>query len=52
MGVARERNHLLEFGGTPSALLNFKFGIADKVVLSKIRDRLGGRMQVSDRARE
>ena len=47
MEVARERNHMLEFGQTPGALLNFKHSIADKIVLSKIRDRLGGNMQVS-----
>ena len=45
LGVARERNHLLEFGNTPSAWLDFKHGIADKVVLSKIRDKLGGRLK-------
>lgn len=45
MAVARERNHMLEFGQTPGALLNFKHSIADKLVLSKIRDKLGGRME-------
>jgi len=45
LGVARERNQLLEFGQTPSAFLDFKFNLADKVVLSKVRERLGGRMK-------
>jgi len=45
LGVARERNHMLEFGETPSAWLDFKFNLADKIVLSKVRERLGGRMK-------
>jgi long-chain acyl-CoA synthetase len=45
LAISRERNHMLEFGEKPSAWLNFKHSIADKVVLSKIRDRLGGRLR-------
>lgn len=44
MGVARQRNEALEFGRPVSPWLNFKFKLADKIVLSKIRDRLGGRL--------
>ncbi len=45
LAIARERNHLLEFQQEPSAWLNFKFNLADKIVFSKIRERLGGRLQ-------
>jgi long-chain acyl-CoA synthetase len=44
MKIARQRNEALEFGKPVSAWLNFKHGIADKVVLSKIRGRLGGNL--------
>jgi long-chain acyl-CoA synthetase len=43
--VARERNELLEFGQPVGAWLNFKHNLADKVVFSKIRERLGGRLR-------
>ena len=45
MSVARERNHKLEFGKSVSAWLNFKHKWVDKIVLSKIRARLGGRLR-------
>ena len=44
MSVARERNHRLEFGKPVSGWLNWKHGLIDKIVLSKIRGRLGGRL--------
>tara|TARA_A100001035_G_C27766332_1_gene493895 strand:+ start:28 stop:1464 length:1437 start_codon:yes stop_codon:yes gene_type:complete len=45
MSVARERNELLEFGKPVGKWLDFKHSLADKVVLSKIRERLGGRLR-------
>jgi long-chain acyl-CoA synthetase len=45
MKVSRERNHRLEFGKPVSALLEWEHKILDKIVLSKIRGRLGGRLQ-------
>jgi long-chain acyl-CoA synthetase len=45
MSISRERNNLLEFGKPVSAWLAFKHRMADKVVLSKIRDKLGGRLK-------
>ena len=41
MAVAREKNELLEYGKPVGKWLDFKHSIADKVVLSKIRERLG-----------
>ncbi len=45
MSVARQRNHLLEFHQPVPAFLNWKFNLMDKIVLSKIRGRLGGNLQ-------
>jgi long-chain acyl-CoA synthetase len=45
LSVSRERNANLEFGRPVSAWLAFKHKWADKIVLSKIRDRLGGRLK-------
>lgn len=45
MAVSRERNHNLEFGKPVSAWLAFKHKWADKIVFSKIRERLGGRLR-------
>ena len=45
MAVAREKNELLEYGKPVGKWLDFKHSIADKVVLSKIRERLGGRLR-------
>lgn len=45
LSVSRERNVLLEMQQEPGFLLNFKHNIADKVVLSKIREKLGGRLR-------
>ena len=44
--ISRQRNQLLEEGKSVSAWLNFKHKIVDKVVFSKIRDRLGGNIQL------
>jgi long-chain acyl-CoA synthetase len=48
IGIARERNHAMEFGLPVSPFLAWKHKIADKVVLSKIRERLGGRLRSVD----
>lgn len=43
--TARKRNALLEKGQSVGPILAMQHRIVDKVVLSKIRDRLGGRLQ-------
>eukprot|EP00602_Paraphysomonas_sp_CaronLab_P006947 CAMPEP_0185024962 /NCGR_PEP_ID=MMETSP1103-20130426/8109_1 /TAXON_ID=36769 /ORGANISM="Paraphysomonas bandaiensis, Strain Caron Lab Isolate" /LENGTH=588 /DNA_ID=CAMNT_0027558063 /DNA_START=257 /DNA_END=2023 /DNA_ORIENTATION=+ len=45
MAIARERNHNLEFHKPVSAWLDFKHKLADKLVLSKIRQVLGGNLE-------
>lgn len=45
MSISRERNDKLEFGRPVSAFLEFQHKIADKVVLSKIRAKLGGNLR-------
>jgi long-chain acyl-CoA synthetase len=44
MGISRDMNSRLEFGKPVSAWLAFKHKWVDKIVLSKIRDKLGGRL--------
>ena len=44
--ISRERNQLLENHKPVGAWLNFKHKIVDKIVLSKIRDRLGGNIKM------
>jgi long-subunit acyl-CoA synthetase (AMP-forming) len=44
MRISRDMNSRLEFGKPVSAWLAFKHKWADKIVLSKIRDKLGGRL--------
>ena len=44
MTVARKRNDALEFGKPVGFLTELQFRVLDKIVLSKIRDRLGGRL--------
>jgi long-chain acyl-CoA synthetase len=43
--ISRQRNHLLEFHQPVPALLEWKFKMCDKIIFSKIRDRLGGRLR-------
>lgn len=45
MSISRERNEKLEFGKPVSAFLDFQHKVVDKVVLSKIREKLGGRLR-------
>jgi long-chain acyl-CoA synthetase len=45
LSVARKRNSLLEHGQPVGALLDLQFKLADKIVFSKIRERLGGRLR-------
>jgi long-chain acyl-CoA synthetase len=45
LSVARKRNNLLEHGKPVGALLDLQFKLADKIVFSKIRERLGGRLR-------
>lgn len=45
LAIARERNTILEFGGKPSGWLEWKYKLADKIVMSKIRDKMGGNLQ-------
>ena len=45
-GVGKQVSALEQQGKKPSGMLAFKHGIADKLVFSKIRDRLGGRIRV------
>jgi len=43
--TSRRRNECLEFGRAVPALLDFQWRVADKIVFSKIRERLGGRLR-------
>lgn len=45
MAVARKRSHKLEFGEKVGPLLAMQHALADKVVLSKIRAKLGNNLQ-------
>lgn len=45
ISVSRDRNHRLEYGKPVSAWLALKHRLADKIVLSKIRAKLGGRLK-------
>jgi hypothetical protein len=45
LAVSRLRNTCLEFGRPVSAWLAYKHRWADKIVLSKIREKLGGRLK-------
>jgi long-chain acyl-CoA synthetase len=44
LAIARERNHALEFGLPVTSFLAFKHHMADTVVFSKIREKLGGNL--------
>lgn len=45
LSISRERNELMEMHKDPGFFLNLQHSIADKVVLSKIREKLGGRLR-------
>jgi long-chain acyl-CoA synthetase len=45
-GVGKQVLALRQAGKEPSGLLKVKHGLADKLVFSKIRDRLGGRIRI------
>ncbi|KGN36157.1 AMP-dependent synthetase/ligase [Knoellia subterranea] len=45
-GVGREVSLLREQGKAPSGLLGFQHSLADKLVLSKVRERFGGRVRL------
>lgn len=45
MAAARERNHKLEYGESVSPWLEFKFKVADKIVMSKLREVMGGKLR-------
>lgn len=45
MAIARERNHKLEFHEPVSSWLEFKFKLADKIVMSKLREVMGGKLR-------
>ncbi|HEX6870018.1 MAG TPA: long-chain fatty acid--CoA ligase [Micromonosporaceae bacterium] len=45
-GVGRQVSRLQREGKQPSGGLKFKHGLADKLVFSKIRERLGGRIRI------
>ena len=46
VGVGREVSRLRQQGKKPGALLTAKHRVADKLVLSKVRDRFGGRLRL------
>ena len=45
LSVSRERNSNLEFGRSVSPFLAWKHNLLDKVIFSKIREKLGGRLK-------
>jgi len=45
LSVSRERNANLEFGRSVSPFLAWKHNLLDKVIFSKIREKLGGRLK-------
>jgi long-chain acyl-CoA synthetase len=45
IGVGKEASALRQKGEAPGAWLNLKFGIADKLVFSKLKARFGGRIR-------
>ena len=44
-GLGRQVSKLRQEGKQPSGMLAFKFGIADKLVFSKLRNKFGGRVR-------
>jgi hypothetical protein len=47
MTVASERRGVLAKGQTPSAFLDLQYRVLDRVVLSKLREPLGGNLKIS-----
>ncbi|MFZ9668716.1 MAG: AMP-dependent synthetase/ligase [Solirubrobacterales bacterium] len=47
IGVGTEYNEAIEAGREPGALTKLKHGIADKLVLSKVRDIFGGNVELA-----
>ena len=45
VAVGRQVSQLRQSGRQPSGLLAVKFGVADKLVFSKLRERFGGRLR-------
>ncbi|MCK4904529.1 MAG: AMP-binding protein, partial [Candidatus Marinimicrobia bacterium] len=45
IGVGKEAAKLLTRGKQPSGMLGFKFKIADKLVFSKLKERVGGKLR-------
>ncbi len=45
MGVGRIRNGMMMKGEKPGAFLEFRYGIADHLVFSKLKAKLGGRLR-------
>ena len=45
MAIARERNHKLEYHEPVSAWLEFKFKIVDRLIMSKLRQVMGGELR-------
>ncbi|MYS87281.1 MULTISPECIES: AMP-dependent synthetase/ligase [Streptomycetaceae] len=45
IGVGREMSQTRQAGRTPSALLNAKYRLADRLVFAKLRDLFGGRLK-------
>ncbi len=46
IGIGAQARKVREQGGNPGPLLNLKYKLADKLVFSKIKNRLGGRMRM------
>ncbi len=44
LASSRKRNELLEAGKKPGMWLDFQYKFFDRLMFSKIRDRLGGRI--------
>jgi long-chain acyl-CoA synthetase len=45
LGVGREVSQLRQAGKKPGGLLAIKYGVADKLVFSKLKERFGGRLR-------
>lgn len=45
IGVGKKASQYFQRGEQPSGMLGFKFGLANKLVFSKIKDRVGGKLR-------